>query len=106
MNAPPNDDWRLTNQEAFLADALLVRKPYRVYSEEWEHDHCAFCWAKFMDPTFSKEHRRAIQADSTILVEGYTTTDAHPAGADYHWICPQCFDDFKERFRFRLSSAV
>ncbi len=61
---------------------------YRVHSEAWEHDHCEFCWAKFMDPTFSPASREQVAADPEILTEGYTTTAAHSNGADYHWICP------------------
>jgi hypothetical protein len=51
------EDWRLTGQEQYLADVTLVRKHYRAQSEEWEHDHCAFCWSKFIDPSHSPEHR-------------------------------------------------
>jgi hypothetical protein len=39
---------------------------------------------------------------SDILVEGYTTTAEHTHGAGYHWICKPCFDDFAERFRWRV----
>src|SRR5947208_2930159 len=52
------EDWRLRGQEDYLQGATLLRKPYRAWSEDWEHDHCEFCWAKFMDPHFSPEHER------------------------------------------------
>jgi hypothetical protein len=28
----------------------LVQRAYRRYAanRDWDHDHCAFCWAKFM----------------------------------------------------------
>jgi hypothetical protein len=104
MKPPAEDDWRLTGQEAYLQGALFVRKPYRAYSEKWEHDHCAFCWAKFMDPTFSAEHRGQVEAEPEILTEGYATTDEHRQGAGYHWVCPRCYDDFKERFDWRVES--
>jgi hypothetical protein len=97
-------DWRLTGQEGYLKGATLVRKPYRVYSEKWEHDHCAFCWAKFMDPDYSDAHRKAIENDSELLTEGYATTAEHPHGADYYWICQECFDDFAQDFGWRVVS--
>jgi hypothetical protein len=93
-------DWRLTGQEEYLFGAELARKPYKARSAAWEHDHCEFCWAKFIDPTFSAEHRAMVERDPEVLTEGYTTTDAHPKGADYYWVCPACFDDFAERFQW------
>jgi hypothetical protein len=94
-------DWRLHGQEAFLARATLVRKAYRARSATWENDHCEFCSAKPMDPGFSgasEAHRGA----PNVLTEGYTTTDEHPNGPDYHWIRPDCFDDFADRFGWRV----
>lgn len=99
------DDWRLTGQEADLQDATLVRQPYRAHSPAWEHEHCAFCWAKFMDPNFSEDHRSFIAEHPEILTEGYTTTAEHPHGAERHWICPACFDDFAARFAWRVVPA-
>ena len=98
-------DWRLTSQDQYLSGASLVRKRYRVSSEDWEHDHCAFCWAKFMDPGYSDEHRAFVAENPETLTEGYTTTAEHPSGADYHWVCPGCFDDFADAFRWRVVSA-
>jgi hypothetical protein len=97
-------DWRLSGQERFLQGAELVRKPYRAFSETWEHDHCAFCWATFMDPAFSEKHRKYVEEHPEVLTEGYATTADHPRGADYHWICPDCFADFADRFGWRTSN--
>lgn len=96
------DDWRLTDQDRYLHGAELTWKSYRARSETWEHEHCVFCWAKFMDPDFSKEHAGHIAEHPDVLTEGYTTTTSHEHGADYHWICKPCFDDFSERFAWRV----
>jgi hypothetical protein len=98
-------DWRLTGQETYLKGAALVRKPYRAYSETWEHDHCEFCWAKFMDPAYSEAHRTYIEEHPDVLTEGYATTADGPHEADDHWICPRCFDDFAQAFGWRVVSA-
>ena len=95
-------DWRLTNQDHHLQGAALKWKRYRVWSETWEHDHCEFCWAKFMDPDFSEDHRQYIAEHADVLTEGYTTTAEHEHGAEYHWICKPCFDDFVDRFQWRI----
>jgi hypothetical protein len=97
-------DWRLTGQESYLQAAELAWTRYRARSETWEHEHCAFCWAKFMDPDFSEAHRRHIAEHPDVLTEGYTTTAQHEQGPEYHWICKPCFDDFAERFQWRVAT--
>jgi len=89
--AREKDDWRLTGQHRYLHGATLVRKSYRAYSETWDHDHCSFCWATFRD-----------SPEPDVLTEGYATTAEHERGADYHWICKQCFDDFADLFDWRV----
>ena len=113
------DDWRLRGQEDYLADAKLiqVRFPqfwHRAYREKnrfyekvrltaertaartgkWAeflederigkfwHDHCEFCWA-----------------DVTPELDGefYCTENL------YTWICPECFRDFRESFRWTVA---
>ena len=66
----------------------------RAEPRGWDHDHCDFCWAKFMVP----EQR---QQDPEILTAGYT-----PAlGPGRTWICPTCFEDFRERFGWTEGTA-
>jgi hypothetical protein len=80
-----HDDWRLNGQERYLDGAVLVRRAYRRNpgNPTWDHDHCAFCQAKFM-----------VEDIPDVLHEGYTTAD------DYHWICDDCFADFTDRFHW------
>lgn len=92
-------------QEKYLEGAALVRRPYKRYSESWDHDHCEFCGATFMDPNDLAADRTTTPEDPELLTEGYTTTAEHLRGADYHWICPACFDDFVESFGWRVVSA-
>jgi hypothetical protein len=81
------DDWRLGGQENYLKGVKLVYRKYRQYakSPSWDHDHCAFCWAEFF-----------LGDGPEYLKEGYATLD------DYHWICPTCFEDFKDLFLWTL----
>ena len=73
------DDWRLLRQDEYLQGVTLY---FRKWSFE-DHAHCEFCWEKF-----------SSYPDS--LHEGYTTAD------NYYWICPECYNDFKEKFRWTL----
>jgi hypothetical protein len=97
-------DWRLARgQETYLSRATVVWKPYRAGNEGREHDHCEFCWAKFMDATFSEEHRTFIEEHPDIRTAGYSTLGTGPEGDDsYRWICEDCFNDFREQFAWRV----
>lgn len=52
----------------------------------WDHDHCEFCWAKFMDRDDVED----------VLREGYTTAD------EYWWVCAVCANDFAARLQLTL----
>ncbi len=80
-----NGDWRLMGQERFLQAVKLYWRKYTRYSETWDHDHCAFCSAKFM-----------VEDYPDVLHEGYSTED------QYYWVCKNCFEDFKERFQWEV----
>ena len=83
MAAP--DDWRLTGQERYLVNAVLHWAEWHKPRPEWDHDHCEFCFAKFMEESCPE-----------ALHAGYTTPD------NYRWICPTCFEDFREQFGWEL----
>jgi hypothetical protein len=97
------DDWRLTNQESYLRGVRLRLKQYRAYSGSWEHDHCEFCWAKFVDPEHSDAHRRLAEEEG-FVTEGYATTSDYSRGPDYVWICTECFSDFVDVFGWEVIS--
>jgi hypothetical protein len=79
------NDWRLQGQEKYLQGATLSWKRYVKPSAAWDHDHCEFCWEKFME---AETLEQTVQA-------GYVT-------ADDRWICPQCFADFAELFEWTV----
>lgn len=91
MEGEAESDWRLRGQEQYLQGVTLVRRKYRRYAKnpEWDHDHCEFCFAKFM-----------VEDLAAALHEGYATLD------DYHWICGTCFEEFRERFSWSLVAAA
>ena len=79
-------DWRLTNELNYLKGLNLSFKEYKKHTEGWEHDHCEFCGIKFSE-------------DSTLknsIQKGYSTQD------NYHWICENCFNDFKALFAWKV----
>lgn len=66
-----------------LAGVTLVHQPWESANPQNDHDHCAFCWAKFADY-------------DDCLHEGYSTEKRED------WICEACFTDFRDRFQWRV----
>jgi hypothetical protein len=81
-------DWRLMGKEKYLQDRTFVWKKYVPPSAKWDHDHCEFCLRKF-----------TVQELPDSLHEGYTTED------NYHWICAECFADFRQRFNWKVDGG-
>ena len=79
------NDWRLQGQEKYLKDAVLQKKKYESYRNGWDHDHCEFCSAKFTEDILDTLHI------------GYVTNK------NYHWICEDCYEEFKALFRWKLA---
>ncbi len=81
-------DWRLENLETQeMRGVRFQRMRYREYRPGWDHDHCVACWAKFAefdDPNEPIQH------------EGYTTCADYEHGAEYDWVCLECFSLFKD----------
>ena len=81
----PEEDWRVAGaKDSDLEGRRLHWRRWTRPKPSWDHDHCAGCWARFMD-----EDR------PDVLREGYTTGEEHPRGAGYEWVCPTCFSDLK-----------
>lgn len=85
-----DEDWRLTGQEDYLHDRTLRHTRWTPYRAGWGHDHCEFCWAEISDD--ASGHRSYHEA--------WVTADDL-----YHWVCPECFEDFRQRFRWRVDEA-
>lgn len=98
------EDWRLSRgQEEYLNGVTLVRKKYQQWSETWDHDHCEFCWATFVDPEHSESQAKMVRDDPELQTEGYAVQDSGPQDEDdYLWICESCFNEFRERFDWRV----
>jgi hypothetical protein len=80
-------DWRIQGREKYLKGVTLRWKVYTEFSPHWDHDHCEFCWAKFMNNDLPE-----------LLREGYVTLDGD------RWICKKCYDDFREMFDWKVQT--
>jgi hypothetical protein len=88
-------DWRLQHLETqpYLRGVSFVRKPYRAPRPRWDHDHCVACWAKLAEPGYLE--------NPDIVPEGYATTAEFVRGADYDWVCSECFHQFRELMEWK-----
>ena len=83
-------DWRADNANSTKGLSLRWKK-YVKWSETWDHDHCAGCFAKFSE---------TVGHDT--LQEGYTTGPEHHRREGYDWICKSCFDDLKDEMAWSI----
>ena len=78
-------DWRL--EQLLASDYLKAVRfqwlRYRTYRPGWDHDHCSGCFAKFAEEEDG--------SGEPVLRAGYTTCEDYPKGAEYHWVCPECW---------------
>ena len=90
------DDWRLTagpvrGHEKALKNIPLYYIQFQPISEQWDHEHCVFCWEKFY------QHEECLR-------EGYCTKPQNER--DAYWICPECYTDFREMFGWTLKKGT
>ena len=78
-----SDDWRLRDQAKYLRGAVFKWQSYQSPGPDWDHDHCEFCFVKFMDTDAPD-----------ILRVGFVTEGQR-------WVCAACFQDFRARFDFQ-----
>ena len=87
-----DSDWRLAGQENWLGGIQLRFVEFRKKEEreDWDHEHCEFCWQKIVERT------DMVKYESEVICEAYCDK------IGCRWICPTCFRDFHERFDWRL----
>ncbi len=79
-------DWRLTDQQEYLQGKTLHWRRWVPPKKTWDHDHCAFCWARICDVEDGQP-------------EAWTTED------NYWWVCKKCGEDFRETLQWTLIEA-
>jgi hypothetical protein len=75
----------------YLVGSVFTRKPYRKPSDNWDHDHCQVCWRTI-----------AESVGEDVNHAGYASTATEKWRADYHWICPECFEQYREHMRWAV----
>ena len=96
-NMIEENDWRLEIAPNGLDNEELVKEDVATFFEArknewdgknpfefWDHDHCVFCYEKFMIETADKQPFAYHTQDYDI------------------WICEICYNDFKERLNWKL----
>ena len=81
-------DWRLDTYNGYLNGAAFTLEKF-VSTEDNDHEHCIFCWKDITDLN--------VEDCDT---EGYCTV--YEKTGQEQWICKDCFDEFKNRFNFKV----
>jgi hypothetical protein len=105
-----SDDWRLCFEADWMYGAQLHFRGYKAPSDEWDHDHCSLCWAKFTEDERPDTHSEGyvLEDDCPDLMPPREEKAARRARAVVvsptcdEWICRTCFDDFREHFGWRV----
>ncbi len=84
-------DWRTENAK-HLRGLTLHRRRWTKPRDDWDHDHCVGCQAKF-----------AEFDGPEIQHEGFTTGADYKKGAGYEWVCRQCFADLQSEMGWSAS---
>jgi hypothetical protein len=104
-------DWRLEMaEEPWMYDAKFRWARFHAPSPDWDHEHCVLCGQKFADADSDDVLREGYLAQpsgagSEVESEEARTTYTDDlrivaAPTDDVWVCPTCFRDFQERFRW------
>ena len=100
---PAADDWRRMGQEQYLPGVTLTWKRYQALRADWEHEHCVFCFHKFLDPAYSPSHAETLRDKPDDCSDaGYTNVGEPDRPAGEWWICAQCFADFNDEFGWHV----
>ena len=75
-----------------LSGITLHRRNYFLWRPGWDHDHCAFCWRKFV-----VAGNRAEPEDAS---QGWTTD------SEYYWICDACFEKYLRHFGWKVRDSL
>ncbi len=84
-----HNDSQLMDQGKHLLGSTLTHRAWTPAHADEDHDHCTLCWAKFSNLGAPRE-----------LKSGFCTSDGQ------HWVCRECVDHFKARFRWLLVDAM
>jgi hypothetical protein len=97
---PESVSWQ-PGRGKWVEGKTLRHHNYRTYSPTWDHDHCYFCWRRFMDPTDPANEPEWF-ANGEIATVGYGTVAFGERSDDYYWICEACFQEFDPFFHWTV----
>ena len=88
-------DWRYECGRN-MANSVFEHKNYAPVEKNNDHDHCEFCGKKFYHEMI----------DDYCTTEGYVTITIDKKGRESgHWVCKECFNDFKGELNLKLKTT-
>ncbi|HET6934857.1 MAG TPA: hypothetical protein VFI72_08460 [Candidatus Angelobacter sp.] len=109
-----SNDWRIDRLKSLQGMTFRFAE-YCLPSQGWDHDHCEGCWAKFAEYdgpdvlhkgyVHIKLYEEGPEPEFiTKCKEQGMRVFRQPAveGSQSSWVCPACFEDFRELLNFTL----
>ena len=70
----------------------------QVIEGAWDHEHCYFCWAKLLEGDSAYRTVRMLGEQPQSGDESAVFTQP----VQEVWVCQNCFEDFRERFGWKV----
>jgi hypothetical protein len=112
----PADDLRHRILAGYRGRQFRFAK-YKPPSVEWDHDHCDVCSARLAEMVHPDIHTygyvHLIRWEPSAVPElvrqarkagMYCTEQPTVDGCTQRWICPDCFDQYREEFDFKVEA--
>lgn len=99
--------WRLADGTVMTAENSDAVPPRGAVEEieprRWTHDHCDFCWNVIEAEANHSAATAAVEREPTVITAAYVSVGSVSPGV---WVCPECFEDFRERMAWTIESVT
>ena len=92
-----------------LEGLVFTLRAYQALTEEWDHDHCVGCGAKFSEVDRLDAQREGYMTSvpdtepaETLLPGVSCIREPTPGGFALRWVCRECFAEFRDVLGFRV----
>jgi hypothetical protein len=86
----------MDDTDEYFKGGTWHRRPYFLWSAEWDHDHCQFCSAPF----------EVAGSQAALSRKGGAQSHGWASEDEYHWVCDSCFAELRELHGWRTRASM